>query len=478
MTEFAMTVGGQRVSGADTFPVENPARGVAFASAPDCSRDVLDRAMTAASSAFQSWRRDLPARRAALTACAGAIMSAADELAAILTTEQGKPLSDSLAEVQATAGWFGYFASLEIPEEVLQDDASLRVELHRRPLGVVAAITPWNYPLLLAGFKLAPALLAGNTTVLKPSPYTPLSSLLLGEVLAKVLPPGVLNVVTGLDALGPLLTQHPLTRKISFTGSTATGRLVAADAGRALKHATVELGGNDAAILLDDVSLPDVIDSVFWSAFANTGQTCIAIKRLFVHESMYDETIDLLADRAKSVVVGDGADASTRLGPLNNSRQLDIVSSMVEAARASGARIVTGGSPIDRAGYFYEPTIVADIDDNADLVALEQFGPALPVLAYRDVDDALARANATDFGLGGSVWGQDENRADEVASLLDCGTAWVNTHMSLLPHIPFSAFKTSGLGVENGLLGYHSFTELQTRHLAKTTADLGRRATA
>ncbi|WP_200952821.1 MULTISPECIES: aldehyde dehydrogenase family protein [unclassified Nocardioides] len=465
--EFQLSVDGHGVDSAARFPVENPATGQVFAYAPDSSASTVDSVMASASNAFARWRSGDGARCEALARCAAAIMSAADELAALLTAEQGKPLADAMSEVRATAGWFSHFSKFTAPSEILQDDATALVDVKRSPLGVVLAITPWNYPLLLAGFKLAPALRAGNTVVLKPSPYTPLSSLALGEILSAVLPSGVVQVITGLDSLGPVLTRHPQVRKISFTGSTTTGRLVAESAARGLKHVTLELGGNDAAIMLDDLTPRDVVDRIFWSAFANNGQTCIAIKRLYVPRSSYEETVDLLAECANQVAVGAGDQEGIRLGPLNNALQLETVSSMVDAAVRAGADAVTGGRLIDRPGYFYEPTIVTGAADDSDLVAREQFGPALPVLVYDDLDEAVERANATDFGLGGSVWGTDRERAASVASRLDCGNAWVNTHMTLSPNLPFAATKSSGLGVENGLLGYLSFTELQTRHIPK-----------
>jgi acyl-CoA reductase-like NAD-dependent aldehyde dehydrogenase len=463
---LTMTIGGESITARETFPVINPATGEIHADAPNSSFHEVDDAMTSASSAVGHWSQDESVRRQALAACAARLLAATDELAQILTAEQGKPIAEATAEVQATAGWFAHFAQMPTPGEVLQDGIHSRVELRRGPLGVVVAITPWNYPLLLAGFKIAPALLAGNAVVLKPSPFTPLSSLRLGNILSEVLPAGVLNVLSGLDPLGALLVEHEKTSKISFTGSTATGRIIAESAGRHLKHATLELGGNDAAIVLDDVTPAAVVDRIFASAFANNGQTCIAIKRLYVPESLHEETVALLAERAQRAVVGDGGDPSTTLGPLNNARQRDIVARMVHDAAASGARVVTGGTAPDRPGYFFSPTIVTDIADDADLVAQEQFGPALPVLAYRDVSEALDRANNSEFGLGGSVWGADTERASEVATSLQCGTAWVNSHMVLTPGVPFTGAKTSGLGVENGLIGYQSFTQLQTHLVA------------
>jgi acyl-CoA reductase-like NAD-dependent aldehyde dehydrogenase len=363
--------------------------------------------------------------------------------------------------------WFDYTASLELPVEVVQDDEEARVEVHRRPLGVVGAITPWNFPIILGVWKIAPALLAGNTIVIKPSPFTPLATLALGETLRDVLPPGVLNVVSGGDDLGAWITQHPAVRKISFTGSTATGKRVAAAAAPDLKRLTLELGGNDAAIVLPDVDPAEIAEKVFWGAFENTGQVCSAIKRVFVHEDRYDAMLAELGRRASEVVVGDGLDASTQLGPLNNAPQFERVSELVAEAVQGGARVVTGGGPRKGDGYFFEPTILGDVAEGLRIVDEEQFGPALPVLTYRDVDEAVERANDTMYGLSGSVWSGDVRRAAEIASHLECGTAWVNQHLQIVPHAPFGGAKWSGLGVENGHWGLYGFTETQTLNIAK-----------
>jgi len=467
MTEFTMTVAGSPVPTAGTFDVVNPATGEVYAAAPDCSREQLDAAMDSAAKAYRDWKADESARRDALRQAAGLLMGASADLAPVLTAEQGKPLADANMEILGTGMWIQYYADLQLGREVIQDDDSAFVEVVRRPLGVVAAITPWSFPLILAAWKIAPALLAGNTMVLKPSPFTPLTTLKMGELLASVLPPGVLNVVSGGDELGSWMTAHPVPRKISFTGSVATGKRVAAAAAPDLKRVTLELGGNDPAILLDDVDPATVADSVFRGAFANNGQVCSAIKRVYVPEAIYDSVVDALAEKARAAKVGDGTLPDTELGPINNKPQFERVSGLVADAIAGGARAAAGGKPIDGPGYFFEPTILADVTDGVRIVDEEQFGPALPVIAYRDIDDALARANATHFGLSGSVWGADAERAGQVAEQLECGTAWVNTHLAVAPHQPFGGAKWSGIGVENGSWGYYGFTELQVVHRAK-----------
>ena len=467
MTEFRMTVGGELLSGPESFEVADPATGKPFASAPAARREDLDRALEAAASAFPRWRGDEDARRKALRACAARLRDALAELAPLLTREQGKPLARAREEILGCIAWFEYAAAQEIPVEVLRDDAQGRIELRHLPLGVVAAITPWNYPLLLAVWKVAPALRAGNTVVLKPSPFTPLATLRMGELLREVLPPGVLNVVSGGDELGAWMTSHPLPRKIAFTGSVATGIRVATAAAADLKRVTLELGGNDAAIVLPDVEPRRVAGELFWGAFANSGQVCSAIKRLFVHESRYEETVEALADLARGVRVGPGLDPEVELGPVNNRPQLERVEALVEEARAAGARIACGGRRREGEGWFYEPTVVAEATEGMRLVDEEQFGPALPVLRYRDPEEALARANGTPYGLSGSVWSADPDRAAALAAGLECGTVWVNQHLVILPFTPFGGHKHSGLGVENGLPGLLGFTESQTFHLRK-----------
>jgi acyl-CoA reductase-like NAD-dependent aldehyde dehydrogenase len=344
---------------------------------------------------------------------------------------------------------------------VLSDTADAKIEIKRKPLGVVAAITPWNYPIMLGMWKIAPALLAGNTIVLKPSPYTPITTLMLGEILKEIVPPGVFNVISGGDELGAWMTSHPVPRKISFTGSVETGKKVAASAAPDLKRVTLELGGNDAAIILADVDPAVVAPKIFWGAFENSGQICSAIKRVYVPEQMYNALIDNLGEIAKGVKVGDGLEAGTQLGPINNKMQFERVTELVEDAKKHGAKIVTGGSRVGKEGYFFAPTIVGNISDGVRLVDEEQFGPALPIVPYKDVDDAVRRANATHYGLSGSVWSNDRVRGAEVASQLECGSAWVNQHLAIAPNLPFGGAKWSGIGVENGTWGLMGFTEIQ-----------------
>jgi acyl-CoA reductase-like NAD-dependent aldehyde dehydrogenase len=467
MTDFKLVIDGKSVAGASAFDVINPATGDPFAQCPDASKEQLDQAMASSAEAFLSWRTDVDKRRASLLACADALEKNVDALANVLTAEQGKPLKDAQGEVFGAAVWFKVTAGLPFETEVLQDDDQLLVELHRKPIGVVGAITPWNFPVILAVWKIAPALLAGNTIVLKPSPYTPLSSLKMGEVLQQALPPGVLNVVSGGDQLGRWVSEHDAVRKISFTGSVETGKKIMATAAPDLKRVTLELGGNDPAIVLKDSDPQKVAEKLFWGAFANSGQICVAIKRLYVEEDIYEPVKNAIVDLAKSVKVGDGTDESTQMGPINNLPQFDRVSELVDDARSRGANIEAGGERLGNAGYFYAPTIVTDIDENAPLVAEEQFGPALPVMPFKDVEEVMHKANSTHFGLGGSIWTSDLDRGRELAGRLESGTGWVNQHVNLSPTVPFGGSKWSGIGYENGPWGLAAFTELQVVSTSK-----------
>lgn len=453
--DFAMSIGGRTVATAATLPVVNPATGKAFAAAPDCGPEQLDDAVAAARAAFPAWRDLGPDGRSVLLKQAGDLLAAqAGPLKALLTREQGKPLDEAAAEVMGAAYWLKSFARMEIPVAVGQSIPGQRTETHQVPLGVVGAIAPWNFPLLLAFWKIAPALKAGNTVVVKPSPFTPLATLKAVELLQSVLPPGVLNAVSGGDELGPWLTGHPGIDKISFTGSTATGRRVMASAADRLKRITLELGGNDAAIVLPDIDVEAMAPKIFWSAFRNSGQICVATKRLYIHADIYDRLAAALVAQAARLPMGDGTVPGTRLGPVQNRRQFERVQEIVEDCRRQGHRFLCGGA-IDGAqdGYFVPVTLVDDPPEASRVVQEEAFGPILPLLKFHDIDEAVARANECEYGLGGSVWSGDPARAQAVAQRLETGTVWINDVQALSPTVAFAGHKQSGIGVENGLDG-------------------------
>jgi acyl-CoA reductase-like NAD-dependent aldehyde dehydrogenase len=466
MTTYKLLIDGQMVDGDAVMDVINPATEEVLAQCPRASKAQLDKAVAAAKAAFPAWSRTSPAeRKKALNAIADIVEANAAELGRLLTQEQGKPLKDAIGEAYGLAAFCRYFTSMDLPRKVLEDSEGRKVETLRKPLGVIGAIVPWNFPLILIGLKLPAALLAGNTVVLKPAPTTPLTTLRLAELIKDVLPPGVLNVITDANDLGAAMTAHPDVRKISFTGSSATGKKVMAGAAETLKRITLELGGNDAGIVLDDVNPKTAAQGIFDGAFQNSGQVCIAMKRLYVHESIYDEMCDELAALASASVVGDGLEQGTQIGPLQNRMQFDKVKEIIEDARKHGTVMAGGAGP--EKGFFIRPTIVRDITDGTRLVDEEQFGPVLPVIKYSDPEDALVRANASPYGLGGSIWSSDVDRAIGFAERMDAGTVWVNKHIDLAPHIPFGGAKQSGIGVEMGEEGLAEFTQLQVINIAR-----------
>jgi acyl-CoA reductase-like NAD-dependent aldehyde dehydrogenase len=461
--QFDMIIGGRRVVAAHYTPIRNPASGevVGHAAAGDVTH--LESAVAAATQAFTTWRLSSElARAGACRAIAAVCVGNAAELAELLTREQGKPLKGlgSEFELAGCAAWANATADLNLPVKVLQNNESGRIEMHRVPIGVVGSITPWNWPLMIAIWHLVPAIRTGNTVVIKPSPFTPLSTLRLVELINEVLPAGLVNVISGGDELGAALSRHPAVRKMVFTGSTATGRKVMESAAASLKLLTLELGGNDAAIVLPDADPKAIAERLFWGAFINSGQTCGALKRLYVHDSIYSATCDALVDVAMGVQMGDGMDITNVLGPLQNERQFKRVVELVDEARTSGATILTGGRPLGR-GYFYPVTLVADIEEGTRLVDEEQFGPVLPIIRYSDVDDAIRRANGTEYGLDASVWGKDQAAARQVAQKLEAGTVWINKHAEIAPHIPMGGIKSSGVGVEFGEEGLAAYTTIK-----------------
>jgi acyl-CoA reductase-like NAD-dependent aldehyde dehydrogenase len=462
-TDFSMTINGQAVAGArGTFKVLNPATEETVALCPSGSPEQVDQAVKAAAEAFKTWQHSSDEERvAALNAIADKFEAHAEELAEIITLEQGKPLALARFEVGGAVAWTRYTASLEVPVEVIEDSDVRLAELHRKPLGVVGSITPWNWPLMIAIWHVMPALRTGNTVVIKPSSMTPLNTLRMVELMNECLPAGVINVITGEGGIGSSIVKHVGIRKIVFTGSTPTGQTIMRNAADNMKRLTLELGGNDAGIVLPDADIDKLAPAIFQTAFLNMGQTCAALKRLYVHESQYDALVEKLAEMARAQKVGPGMEEGVTFGPVQNRDQFDLVSELVEDARQNGARIVTGGERIGDKGYFYAPTIVADIADGTRLVDEEQFGPVLPVIRYSDVEDALRRANDNPNGLGGSVWGSDIEQARAIATRLECGTAWINNHAEVLPHCPFGGSKMSGFGVEFGLDGLLEYTQSQ-----------------
>ncbi|WP_437881660.1 aldehyde dehydrogenase family protein [Pseudomonas sp. LRF_L74] len=472
MNDYPMLIDGARVAGEDGhFDVVNPATGEAFAQCTAGSLAQLDQAVQAAQRAFSLWRYSSHAERSeCLRRIASDIEGEAEALARLIVAEQGKPLSLAMGEVMGGVAWTRYAAEQEIPVQVIEENASQRVELHYKPLGVVASITPWNWPFMIAIWHIMPALRAGNCVISKPSSLTPLSTIRLVEIIARHVPKGVINVITGERGFGSAISSHTGIHKIVFTGSTATGQRVMQAAAGNLKRLTLELGGNDAAIVLPGTSVEAVVEDIFQAAFLNMGQTCAALKRLYVHESQAAAFAEALAVIARRQVVGDGLQADVTFGPVQNIEQLELVAELVADACVNGGRVVCGGERLERPGYFFPPTIVTGVSDGHRLVDEEQFGPVLPVIAYRDVEDVLRRANDSDMALGGSVWGSDVVAAEALASRLESGVAWVNCHAQIHPHTPFGGSKMSGFGVEFGLEGLLEFTGQQLLYVRKHQA--------
>jgi acyl-CoA reductase-like NAD-dependent aldehyde dehydrogenase len=458
---YKLLINGKSLAGDLVMPVINPATEQVFAESPRASVAQLEGAVAAARTAFPAWAATpMARRREALLAIAERIDSHADELARLLTQEQGKPIGSAKGELWFIAHAFRTHAGYNLPLEILENDVGDRIELQRRPLGVVALIVPWNFPLALLAFKLPFALLAGNTAIVKPAPTTPLTTLRLGELIADLLPPGVINVIADANDLGEALTAHPDVRKVSFTGSAATGRKVMASASATLKRVSLELGGNDAAIVLADADPKAIAPKLFAGAFGNSGQVCIAIKRLYVHDAIYDDLCGELTTLANGAVVGDGLDQGTTHGPLQNKAQLDKVLGILEDARKHGA-VIAGGTRPDRPGYFLRPTIVRDIAEGARLVDEEQFGPLLPVIRFSDEEEILVRANNSSYGLGASIWSSDPERAKAMAERMDAGTVGINQHVGIDANVPFGGSKQSGIGTELGRDGLLEFTQLR-----------------
>lgn len=461
--EFAMSINGRRITSDNTDVAINPATEQPIASFPLGNRQHLDQAVEAASAAFLTWRdTTVSERREAVEGLADQIEKHYEAFLTLLTTEQGKPRAGAEWEIGGSIYWLREIAKQSLPEEVVRDDGENRVVTRYTPIGVIGGITPWNFPLLLAVWKIAPALMAGNTMVLKPSPYTPLCTLWFGELAQSVLPPGVLNVVSGGNELGQWMTEHAGIGKIAFTGSTATGKRVMQSAASNLKRLTLELGGNDPAIVLPDVDPEAIAKDLFWASFQNSSQFCVATKRLYVHEDIYDRLVTALVDYARTVRVDNGLLVDTQLGPLQNRMQYEKVCNLLQDSVAERHRVLLGGVPADAKGFFIPITLIDNPPDDSRCVVEEAFGPVLPILKFRDIDDVVRRANDTEYGLAASVWSADVEKAQAVARRLEAGTVWINQIHVFGPDIAFGGHKQSGMGIENSLHGLSEYCNLQT----------------
>ena len=460
-SEYNLLIGGQLVPGADSIEVINPANEELLALCPRADEQQLNEAITAAKAAYRRWASlPLADRRNYILRFADALEAQSAAMAHLLTEEQGKPLAEAEVEVGASLLFLRHIAAFELHPKIIEDNDVRRVEMRRRPLGVVAGIMPWNFPLLIACYKLVMALLPGNTMIIKPAPTTPLTTLRAAEIMAPIFPAGVVNIITDNNDLGEKICSHPDIAKVSFTGSTATGKKVMASAANTLKRITLELGGNDAAIVLPDANPKTAAIGIFEGAFTNAGQVCIAIKRVYAHKQIYDALCEELAKLASEAIVGDGLRQGTRIGPLQNLAQFEKVNHYLEIAHRDG-KILSGGEALSGKGFFVPPTIVRDIDDGSPLVNEEQFGPVLPLIKFSNIDAALNSANNSHYGLGGSIWSSNRDVAYALATRMDTGTIWINKHLDFGPNIPFAGAKESGIGIEFGEEGMHEFTQIQ-----------------
>lgn len=457
-----LLIDGQLVQGlGQPFDVINPAMGEALGCCRGATPGQLDTAIAAANHAWLEWRESSwLERHKLLENLADAICARQATFARTIVLEQGKTLAEAQFEVSLSIQFIRAWATQSLPDEILEDSNVRFAKLQHRPLGVVAAIVPWNYPLILMVAKIAPALLMGNAVIVKPAPSTPFTSLLLAEAIADFIPAGLVNIVADQNDLGEVLTSHPGIAKVSFTGSTATGRKVMASAASSLKRLTLELGGNDPAIVLDDADVDVAARGVFTFAMLNAGQLCLAIKRVYVVESLYERFCDALAQLASDAVVGDGLDPASTIGPVQNRVQFERVQGFMADGRKHG-RIISGGTLQKSPGFYIAPTIVRDISDGARLVDEEQFGPVLPVIKVADARDAINRANASPYGLGASVWTRDKERGESVADEIFAGTVWINKHFDVVQTLPLSGHRQSGLGSEFGIAGLRDLSQIK-----------------
>jgi len=460
VTQYANLINGEMVKTDKMLDVVNPANEEVIGQVPASDEDELNAAVAAARTAFKSWSKlSIDERRPYIQKISGIIQDNSDELFRLLTSEQGKPHEQAQQEIIGSSMMAAAQSSLDMEDEVNEDSDERLSRTRRVPVGVVGGIVPWNFPVMMAMQKIAPAMLSGCTIVLKPSPFTPLTTLRLAELIKDAVPAGVVNIITGEDHLGPMITSHPDIDKITFTGSTATGKKIMEGASKDLKRITLELGGNDASIVLPDANVEKVAEQLFWSSFSNAGQICVAAKRVYIHEDIYDELSAAIAEYAKHVKVGDGAQQGTAVGPIQNKKQYDRVLELIQDAKDNGYKFLVGGeSDPNVPGYYVPITILDNPPEDARIVAEEQFGPVMPLMKFSDEDEVIRRANDSEYGLAGAVWTADPDKGVEIAEQLETGTVWVNEFLHLSPFAPFGGHKQSGFGAEYGKEGLLEFT--------------------
>jgi (Z)-2-((N-methylformamido)methylene)-5-hydroxybutyrolactone dehydrogenase len=468
LQEYRLYVGGEWVdaAGGRTYDTEDPFTGEPWARVPDAAAEDADTAVRAAREAFEGpWGTTTGFDRARpLHRLADLIERDGERLASIETRDNGKLLREMRGQVDYLPAWLRYFAGVadKLQGEVIPSDRpNYLVYTRHEPVGVVVAIVPWNSPLLLLMWKLAPALAAGCTLVVKPAETTPTSALELAALVDEAgFPPGVFNVVCGSSAdLGRALVAHPGVDKIAFTGSSRVGADVARDAASHFARTTLELGGKSAQLVFSDADMDAAANGIVAGVFAAAGQTCIAGSRLLAHESVHDELVGHLADRARTIVLGDPSDERTEMGPLANRRQLETVTGFVERAVTAGATVAAGAERPEQGGLFVTPTVLTDVNPEMEIAREEVFGPVLAVMRFSEEDEAIALANSTRYGLAAGVWTEDVRRAHRVAHRLRCGTVWVNSYRVVAPNVPFGGTGASGWGRESGVDAVREYTE-------------------
>lgn len=465
----SLIINGEQIQGSEAaFSVINPADESVLAEVCSASAEQVSHAIQTAMAAFKTWKNtDDTEINAIFLKIAADIRAAKDEIAELITKEQGKTFGLAQFEVEAGASWIEYLTSLEIPVDTVPDPSGKIIKVYNRPLGVVASITPWNWPFMIAIWHIFPALKTKNCVINKPSEFTPLSTIKLVEIINRYVAKGVCSIVLGTGEVGALLSSHPDIAKVTFTGSTRTGQRILSSSVDSLKSVVLELGGNDVGIVLADADLDRAATGIFNSAFLNMGQTCAALKRLYVHESIYDALTEKLASIAHAQVIGSGLNPEVTFGPIQNKIQYNKVKGLIADAVAQGGKIITAAKDVPEKGYFVAPTLVVDVEQGIALVDDEQFGPVLPIVKFSDLNQVIEQTNRSEFGLGGSVWTADLAQAEDIAAQMETGTVWINSHSDVSPAVPFGGWKSSGLGFSFGLDGLLLFTKKQAIHITQ-----------